>query len=85
MPPESRKSLAIKVLVIFLIAVICGVLTGVLFSLFFYGFVPRHMLADVLASDTSVKAKWRFWIAFIAGVIFGLVWAYRIFKDTDLR
>ena len=79
------KPLAIKIVVVVLIAAICGVVVGGLFSLFFYGFVPRHMLADVLASDTSTKAKWRFWIAFLAGAIFGAVWSYRMVKDMDLR
>jgi len=78
------KALLVKGTVILVIAVICGGIAGLLLSLCFYGFVPRHMLSDVLDSDTEAKMHLRFWGAFAIGAIFGAVWSYRIVKDTEL-
>ena len=79
------KPLAIKIVVVVLIALICGVVVGLLVSLFFYSFIPRPWLAEVYLSDTPAKAKLRFWMAFLAGALFGAVWSYRMVKDMDLR
>ncbi len=78
------KALLTKITVVCVIAVICGVIAGGLFSLCFYGFVPEHKLAEVYVADTPAKAKLRFWIAFAAGAVFGIVWSYRIVKDMEL-
>ena len=77
------KTWLIKAVAVCIIAVICGCIGGLLFSLYFYGFVPRHMLADVLESDTEAKMKLRFWIAFAVSAIPGLAWAYRILRDVQ--
>lgn len=78
------KPVLIKILVVCLIAAICGAVVGVLFSLYFYGFIPRPWLAKVYLSDTAAAAKLRFWLAFAAGAVFGAVWSYRIVKDLEL-
>ncbi len=80
----TTKALLTKISVICVIAVVCGGVAGLLFSLCFYGFVPRHMLSDVLDSDTEAKMNLRFWGAFAVGAIFGVVWSYRMVKDMEL-
>ncbi len=79
------KPLLTKVLVVCLIALICGAAAGLLFSLFFYGMLPEHMRAEVYVSDTPARVRLRFWIAFAAGAILGAVWSYRMVKGMDLR
>ncbi len=81
---DAAKAWLIKGMVILAIAVICGGIAGLLFSLWFYGFVPRHMLSDVLDSDTEAKMHLRFWGAFAVGAIFGVAWSYRVVKDMEL-
>ncbi|HPC96260.1 MAG TPA: hypothetical protein PLU87_15040 [Sedimentisphaerales bacterium] len=81
---DATKAWLIKGTVILVIAVICGSIAGVLFSLFFYGFIPAPWRADMYLSDTEAKMKLRFWAAFAVGAIFGAVWSYRIVKDMDL-
>ena len=68
-----------------MIALICGAVVGVLFSICFYGLIPRPWLAKIYLFDTPDKAKLRFWIAFAAGAIFGAAWSYRMVKGMDLR
>lgn len=80
------KGVLIKILVICIIAAICGVIAGIGFSLFFYGLIPDNdLLARVYLSDTEAKVRFRFWMAFAAGAIFGAVWSYRIVKSIDLK
>jgi hypothetical protein len=78
------KAILLKTLVVCIAAGVCGAIAGVLFSVFFYNFVPRSMLTEVYLSDTHAKMKLRFWIAFGVGAVFGIVWSYRIVKDLDL-
>lgn len=78
-----KKTTLGKLFVIFLAAVICGLVTGVVFSIYFYGLVPRSMLAEVYLSDTPAKMHLRFWIAFAAGAIIGIVWSYKVVKDIE--
>jgi len=78
-----RKSLAIKVIVVCLGGVICGLVVAVLFSLFFYGFLPSPLRAEVYLSDTRAKVKFRFWAAFILGTVLGMVWIYKAIRHTD--
>ena len=79
------KPLLIKIFVVCLIALICAAAVGVLFSVYFYGFIPRPWLAEIYLSDTPAKVKLRFWTAFAAGAIFSVVWSYRMVKDMGLR
>ena len=79
------KALLIKILVVCIIAVICGVLVGPAFSLFYYGFIPRPYRAEIYLSDTYAKMKIRFWLAFAAGAVFGAVWSYKIVKSIDFK
>lgn len=81
---DATKAWLIKGTVILLIAVICGGIAGLLFSLFFYGFIPAPWRAHIYLSDTEAKMKLRFWGAFAVGAIFGVVWSYRIVKDMEL-
>ncbi|MHC4534237.1 MAG: hypothetical protein ACYS6K_09805 [Planctomycetota bacterium] len=67
----------------FIGAVIFGLVVGVLFSLFFYGFIPRPWLAQVYLSDTPKKMHFRFWMAFVAGAIAGSIWSYQAVKDIE--
>jgi ABC-type transporter Mla maintaining outer membrane lipid asymmetry permease subunit MlaE len=76
-----KKATWVKLLVMFLAAVIFGLIGGVLFSLHFYGFIPDFMLAKVYLSDTPSKMHFRFWIAFIVGAIIGIIWSYKAVKD----
>lgn len=78
------KTLLTKIAMVCIIAAVCGGIVGLLFSLFFYGLVPRYMLSAVLDSDTEAKMKLRFWGAFAAGAIFGVVWSYRMVRDMEL-
>jgi len=78
------KPLLIKIFVVCLIAAICGVIAGVVFSIWFYGLIPRPWHAEVIASDTPAKAWLRFWLAFAVGAVGGAVWSYRIVKDLEL-
>lgn len=79
------KALLIKIVVICVAAIICGGVAGVLFFLYYYGFVPRRQLADVLNSDTYAKMNLRFWAAFAVGAAFGGVWSYRIVKAMKFQ
>jgi hypothetical protein len=79
------RAFLIKAFVVGLIAAICGGVVGVLFSLWFYGFVPRYMLAEVYLSDTDAKMRFRFWAAFAAGAVFGAIWAYRVVRTMDFK
>ncbi len=78
------KALLVKVVVVCLAALVCGAVAGVLFSLWYYGFIPRPMLTDVYLSDTYARMRLRFWIAFAVGAVFGVVWSYRIIKTMKL-
>ena len=78
------KSLLLKILVVSIIAVVCGAIVAVLFSLSYYGLFPQHRLADAYLADTPAKAKLRFWLAFAAGAVFGIVWSYRMVKEMEL-
>ena len=74
------RVLLMKVTVVCLAAIVCGGVAGALFSLWYYGFIPRYRLGDVLDSDTYAKMALRFWAAFAIGAIFGVVWSYRAVK-----
>ena len=78
-----KKATWVKLLVVFLGAVIFGLIAGVLFTIYFYGFVPDSILAKVYLSDTPAKMRLRFWIAFAVGAIFGIIWTYRAVKDIE--
>ena len=78
------KTFLIKLLVVFLAAVICGIVVGGFFSIFFYSIVDRIVPGrsmEIYTSDTSAKMHLRFWIAFIVGAIIGIIWSYKIVKD----
>jgi hypothetical protein len=75
------KTLAVKVVVVGVAALICGSGAGLLFSLWYYGLIPEDWIADVLDSDTHAKMAFRFWAAFIVGAIFGGVWVWRVVKN----
>jgi hypothetical protein len=75
------KALLVKTVVVCLAAVIWGGVAGVLFSLWYDGFIPEHRLGDVLDSDTSAKMWLRFWAASAVGAVFGVAWSYRVVKD----
>jgi len=72
------------ILPVCLIAAICGGVVGMLFSLCFYGLIPRPWSTELYLSDTPATVKLRFWIASAAGAIFGVVWSYKMVKDMDL-
>ena len=76
----AMRVLLMKVTVVCLAAIVGGGVAGVLFSLWYYGFVPRYRLADVLDSDTYAKMALRFWAAFAVGAVFGVAWSYRVVK-----
>ncbi len=78
------KALLIKIAMVGVIAAVCGGIAGLLFSLCFYGLIPRYLLPAVLDSDTVAKMHLRFWGAFAVGAIFGVVWSYRMVKDMEL-
>ena len=78
------KAILIKLLVIFIVAVIYGTVVGFLFSIWFYGFITRHMFAEVYLSDTPEKLRFRFWVAFAVGAVVGIVWSYKVVKDMEL-
>ncbi len=78
------RTLLVKVAVVCLVAIICGGVAGVLFSLWYYGFIPRPMLTDAYLSDTQARMRLRFWIAFAVGAVFGAVWSYRIVRTMKL-
>jgi len=79
------KALLIKTVVVCVAALICGVVAGVLFSLWYYGFIPRPMLTDVYLSDTYAAMRLRFWAAFAVGAGFGGVWSYRMVKTMKFE
>lgn len=79
------KTVLVKILVVCVAALICGVVAGVLVSLFYYDVVPQPMLVETYLSDTYAKMRLRFWIAFAVGAIFGVVWSYRVVKSIDLK
>ena len=76
-----KKATLIKLSIICLAAVVCGVIVGVLFSIFFYGLLPRDIGTEVYLADTHAKMHLRFWIAFAVGAVIGIIWAYRVVKD----
>jgi len=82
---STTKALLLKALVVCIIAMVCGTLAGVAFSLLYYGLIPTPMRADVYLSDTYAKMRLRFWLAFAAGAVFGAVWSYRIVKSIEFK
>ncbi len=74
------KLLLTKIVVFCLAAIVCGGVAGVLFSLYYYSFIPDWRLADVLNSDTHAKVALRFWAAFGVGAVVGVAWAYGVVK-----
>ena len=76
-----KKEILIKLLIILTGSAICGLIVGVLFTVYFYGFIPRPWLARVYLSDTKAKMHFRFWAAFAVGAVAGSLWLYKIVKE----
>jgi hypothetical protein len=79
-----KKEILVKLFIICIGAVVCGLVVGLFFSFFFYAIVDRIMpgrTIEIYLSDTRAKMYLRFWIAFAVGAVTGAAWLYKIVKE----
>ncbi len=79
------KTLVTKIIAVCVIAVICGLTVGALFSLFYYDLISDwDWRYQTYLSDTDAKVRTRFWRAFGVGAVLGAAWSWRVVKRMKL-